>query len=167
MKSENFPTYYQPYIEQIPDGEPTYLLEEGLKETIRILALVSEDAASQSYKPGKWSIKDILQHLIDTERIFCFRALSFARGELQKINGYEHDDYAKEAQANNRSLKGLLEEFRLLRQSTVKLFQSFDKTMMERSGNANNLSMTVEQIQCIIIGHEIHHRTIIEERYLA
>ena len=166
MNAESYPPYYQPYISKIPEGDPIFLLEEGIKDTIRTLALVSEDDANGAYEEGKWSIKDIVQHLIDTERIFCFRALSFARGEKQKINGYEHNDYASEAEANHRSLKKLLEELKSVRQATIELFQSFSQKMLEQVGNANNLNMSVEQLQFIIIGHEIHHRGIIQEKYL-
>lgn len=166
MNPENYPAYFHPYIEKIPEGDPLELLELGIKETIRTLAMVSEEQANQSYEEGKWSIKDLLQHLIDTERIFSYRALAISRGEFIKLPGYDHNVYAKEANANNRSLKGLLEEFKQLRASTIQLFSSFSDQMMQHEGNANDIKIKVEQIQYILIGHELHHVWVLNQKYL-
>ena len=166
MNSENYPDYYKGYIDRIPAGEPNQLLESGLKETLISLAMVSEEKAAESYEEGKWSIKDVLQHIIDTERIFCFRALSIARGEKEGISGYDHNAYAKRGEANQRTLKSLLEEYKRLRASTIDLFKSFSSTAYVEEGSANGLKFTPEQIQYIIIGHELHHINVIQQRYL-
>lgn len=166
MDVKNYPVYYQAYIEKVPQGDPLLLLEAGVKESLRTLAMVSEEKANWAYAEGKWSIKDIIQHIIDTERILSFRALSFARGESSKINGYDHNSYVDEASANQRSLKDLLEELKRLRASTIDLFTSFTPEMLARKGNANGIDFIAEQFLYIILGHEIHHMDVIQQRYL-
>ncbi|MBL4709414.1 MAG: DinB family protein [Flavobacteriales bacterium] len=167
MNSEKFPAYYRTYIDRIPEERNSFdLLAIGLKETIKSLAMVSEDKAGEAYAEGKWSIKEVLQHMIDTERIFAFRALAFARGEKNEILGYDHNTYAENSKANLRSLKSLLEELNNLRGVTIDLFRSFTSDMLQKEGNANGQNMSVEQIQYIIIGHELHHLRVIEQKYL-
>ncbi|MEQ8910068.1 MAG: DinB family protein [Vicingaceae bacterium] len=167
MKAETFPVYYHDYIKLVPEQtDPQELLDYSLKELFKSLAMVTEEKAEQAYAEGKWSIKDIVQHMIDTERIFCFRALAFARGEKQDIFGYDHNAYVNQAKANNRSLKAMLEELKRLRQSTKDLFESFDETMFARKGTANGKELSVEQIRLVIIGHEMHHLKVIESKYL-
>src|SRR5690606_15187066 len=134
MNTIDFPEAYRDYIEKLPKGELIPLMELSLKELISSLAMVSEDQSNLAYAPGKWSVKDVLQHLIDTERIFCFRALSFARGDQNEIRSYDHDAYANEASANERSLKSLLEEMKQLRLTSIQLFNSFSPEMMQRQG---------------------------------
>ena len=166
MNAENYPPYFHQYIEKVPPGDPLALLAEGLKESLRTLVLISDEKANQGYAPGKWSIKEIVQHLIDTERIFCYRALSFARGEQTSLAGYDHEDYVQQSNADYRSLKDLLEEWRTIRQSTIQLFQSFSKGMLDQTGNANGLEIGVEQLMYVIIGHELHHMQVINTKYL-
>lgn len=166
MDSKAYPEYYQSYIERIPEGDAFSLLELGLKETLKSLVMVSEEKANEAYAEGKWSIKEVIQHIIDTERIYAFRALSFARGENNAIRGYDHNEYAAASNANRRSLKELLEELKRLRASTVDLFKSFSDDMLQAKGNTNDLEMTAEQIMYILIGHELHHVWVLEQKYL-
>ncbi|MEQ8624137.1 MAG: DinB family protein [Vicingaceae bacterium] len=166
MNTDSFPDYFHAYISKIPDGNPIELLQYGIKESLSSLAMVSEEKANQSYEEGKWSIKDIIQHLIDTERIFCYRALAIARGETIKLPGYNHASYAENATANSRSLKELMEELRNLRQSSIDMFRSFTPEMLKKKGNANGLDIKVEQLQYILVGHEIHHLQVIHQKYL-
>lgn len=163
---ETFPVYYQSYISKVPDVDPLELLSFVQKESLKTLVMVSEDKGNYRYAEGKWSIKDILQHLIDTERIFCFRALSFARGEQNEIAGYDHNSYVDHGQADLRTVKSLLEEFKRLRQSTIDLFSSLSEEMLQAKGTANGVEFEVNQFIYIILGHEIHHIGVIEERYL-
>jgi uncharacterized damage-inducible protein DinB len=166
MDIKTFPVYYQTYIEKVPKGDPILLLEMGVKETIKTLVMVTEEKANWAYAEGKWSIKDIVQHIIDTERIFSYRALCFARGEVNSINGYDHNAYVDAGAANDRSLKDLLEELKRLRLSTIDLFKSFSKEMLAKKGNANGTDLTTEQVLFILLGHEIHHMEVVQERYL-
>ncbi len=166
MNSASYPEYYRGYIEKIPEGNPLELLMINLKETTKTLAMVSDDQANGAYEEGKWSIKDVVQHIIDTERIFCFRALAIARGEKGMIPGYDHNAYADNSMSNERTLKSLLEELKNVRISTIDLFKNFNQKMMQTEGNANGVPFIVEQFLYIIIGHEMHHRGVIEQKYL-
>lgn len=167
MESSTYPEYYRQYIEKIPeDKDPFELLTINLKNTIKTLAMVSDDQANKGYAEGKWSIKEVVQHIIDTERIFCFRALAFARGDKGAIPGYDHNEYTANCNANNRSLKSLLEEMRQVRAATISLFKSFSDEMLHEIGNANGLEMTAEKIKYILIGHELHHMWVIDQKYL-
>lgn len=167
MNPDLFPSYFKEYIEKVPEGDPQELLQIGIRDTLSTLAMVSEERANESYEVGKWSIKDIVQHMIDTERIFCYRALAIARGESERLLGYNHDEYADYANATNRSLKSLLEEFKNLRQSTIDLFSGFAADMLQRKGNANGMEVSVDQLQYILIGHELHHLWVIQQKYLS
>ena len=167
MDSKAYPEYYQQYIERIPEGkDPFELLIFTLKNTIKTLAMVSDEQANKGYSEGKWSIKEVVQHIIYTERIYAYRALSFTSGEKNAIRGYDHNEYAANSSANRRSLKDLLEELKRLRASTIDLFKSFSEEMIRSKGNANDLDMTAEQIMYILIGHEMHHMWVIEQKYL-
>lgn len=166
MDIQTFPVYYQSYIAKVPKGDPLLLLEIGAKETIKTLVMVTEEKANWAYAEGKWSIKDIVQHLIDTERIMSYRALSIARGEENKLNGYDHNAYVDAGSANDRTLKDLLEEFKRLRASTIDLFKSFSTEMLSQKGNANGVDFISEQFMYILLGHEIHHMEVVQQRYL-
>ena len=167
MDSQAYPEFYQQYVDRIPeDKDPYELLSINLKNTIKTLAMVSDDQANKGYAEDKWSIKEVVQHLIDTERVFCFRALAFARGEGAKIPGFDQNLYAANCQANNRSLKSLLEEMKLVRAATISLFKSFSDAMLANVGNANGLEMTAGQILHIVIGHELHHVWVLDQKYL-
>ena len=167
MDAQHYPVYYQSYIERVPEGNLVDLLDFSLSESLKTLVMIPESKGDHRYESGKWSIKDILQHLIDTERIFCFRALAFSRGEQNEIAGYDHDLYVQNANADQRSMKSLLEELRRLRASTIDLFKSLNDEQMKLKGKANGQVLSVEQIGHVIIGHEMHHVAIIEERYLV
>lgn len=123
-----------------------------------------ERIGDRVYAPGKWTVKDILQHLIDTERVFSYRATSFARGEAD-VKGYEEDDYARMAQATQRTLSDLLEEAIALRRSTILQFRSFTPEMLQRRGQGFKGSYTVHDIGFILAGHQRWHFGIIQERY--
>jgi uncharacterized damage-inducible protein DinB len=167
MNPESYPSYYHNYIEKVPEQvDPQELFEFSLKELFRSLAMCTDEQAEKPYAEGKWSIKDILQHLIDTERIFSFRAIAFARGDENDIQGYDHEAYVRNAQANKRALKSLLEELKQLRASTQFLFGSFTEEMFDRKGKANGQAVSVEQLMYIIVGHEMHHLSVIESKYL-
>lgn len=166
MNSQTYPVYYQGYIDKVPEEKLLEILQLTLSESLKSLVMISEEKGNYAYESGKWTIKDVLQHLIDTERIFCYRALAFARGESNDIPGYDHNAYVENANVGNRSMKSLLEEMKRLRSSTIDLFSTFNKETLERKGKANGQELSVEQIGHIIIGHEMHHIRIIEERYV-
>lgn len=127
---------------------------------------IPESKGDYRYEPGKWSIKELLCHLMDAERIFAYRALRFARNDKTPLSGFEENDYAPQANAHSRSLVQLGEEMKRLRASTIDLFRSFTPEMIQRTGTSNNTELSALSLGYIIAGHDLHHRKIILERYL-
>lgn len=127
---------------------------------------VTEEKSNYAYAEGKWTLKEMLQHLIDAERIFTFRALAFSRKEAENLPGFEEDEYAANSGADRRSWADLADEMRIVRKSTKMLYNSFSDEMLETEGTANNNKCKVGTIGFIITGHVIHHLRIAEERYL-
>jgi hypothetical protein len=155
-----------PYEYPFPEGSLLQNLELQRERLQAIYSTVTEQQAGNSYAPGKWSWKELLGHMIDTERILNYRALCIARGEKASLPGFEEDEYVAAAEFNKKSLSDLLEDYSVQRRATQRLFSSFSDEMMLRSGTANNRPMTPEIILGLITGHEAHHLRIIEERYL-
>ena len=161
-----FPAYFKKYIDQVDED----ILKEAFKsqqETIdTFFDAIPEEKTNAGYAPGKWSLKELLQHVIDTERIFNYRSLAFARKETASLPGFEENDYAANSNANERSWKSLCEELKVIRKSTELLFNSFSDEALQSSGLANNKPTTVLAMGFITIGHLYHHKNIVEERYL-
>ena len=156
------------YISLLPDdGFILKHLDDNLRATTEFIRSLPEAKLNYRYAEGKWTIKEILAHHIDDERIYAYRALRFARNDQTELPGFEQDDYAAESGANERSLDDLLEEFAFVRKSTIALFNSFDDRVLTRSGVANGNVMSVRAIAYHIAGHELHHVNIIKERYLG
>jgi hypothetical protein len=133
---------------------------------VRFLDGLPEEKADHCYAPGKWSIKEVVGHLIDSERIMTYRALRFARGDETPLPGYEENDYAENANFDKLSLKVITDELRAVRLSSLYLFRSFDDEMWIRKGKASGFDFSVRTIPYQVVGHEIHHMKIIRERYL-
>jgi DinB superfamily len=128
---------------------------------------VSEQQAMYRYAADKWSLKEVIQHMIDCERIFAYRALRFARRDTTPLPGFEENDYAPVSGADARSLQDLMAEHDLVRTSSITLFRSFPPEALALTGTANGRQITVRAIGWVIAGHADHHRNVIEERYLA
>lgn len=163
--SEHEP-YYGRYINLVPEGEVPEILEEQGRETIALLKGLTEDHGNYRYAPGKWSLKDLVGHVIDTERVFVFRALVFSRSDTQPFPGMEQDDYARAANYAARPLGEIIGEFESVRTATIHLFRSFTPEILLRSGIANGCRFTVRSIMYIVAGHELHHLRILREKYL-
>ncbi len=164
----DYPEYFATYIDLVPDeGDINKILSLEIEHTINLLQGLSESEAEQSYAPGKWSVKELMGHLTDCERIFGFRALSIARNEQHELPGFDHNDYVREGHFNQRKLHDLAEEFRVLRLANIHMFRSFDALMLSRRGIANGLEFVAKAMPYIIAGHEIHHRKTIERHYLS
>lgn len=167
LKSNEYASFYGGYINQVSDE---YTLVEELEISVhRLVKFVREipmDKFDYHYAEGKWTIKDILQHLIDAERVFAYRALRFARNDKTELPGFEEDDYVLEANANKRSIQDLLTELLIVRQSTLALFKTFSNEQLLRIGIASNNPMSVRALGFVIIGHQNHHLKVFEERYL-
>lgn len=167
LQSNEYSQFYANYVALVSDE---YSLLEELEISVhRLVKFVREipmDKFDYRYAEGKWTIKDILQHLIDAERVFAYRALCFARNDKTELPGFEEDDYVIEANANKRSIQDLLTELLIVRQSSLALFKSFNDEQLIRIGTASNNPMSVRALGFIIIGHQNHHQRVFEERYL-
>jgi hypothetical protein len=166
-KVTEYAPYYETYIALLPEGNILHFLTTQLRGTITLLKSLSEDQWHFRYAPDKWSIKEVIGHIIDTERIMCYRMLAIARGENVSLPGYDDEAYVRNAMFNRQSAPYLLDNFRLTRQSTIHLLKGFDTDVYTRCGTANNSPVTVRALAYIIAGHELHHLNIIQERYLT
>ncbi len=162
-----YPTYFKGYIDQVQENEFLPALESQAAAFMDIFGAITEQKSNRAYAPGKWTIKEMLQHMIDTERIFAYRALCLARSEKQNLPGFDENDYANNAHTAERSWQSLLEEFKQVRESTIGLFKSFSPSVMNNSGLTNNNPTTVISMGFITAGHYAHHIKILAERYLA
>jgi hypothetical protein len=165
-KSADYAPFYEKYVALVPSGDLLATLELQVPAWKSMLGMLSGPQSEFRYEPAKWSIKEILGHVTDTERIFSYRALRIARGDQTPLSGFEQDDYIKEGNYSARTLADLLEEFSLVRASTLSLFRSLSTEAWTRRGNANQKEVTVCALGFITAGHTEHHRVILEQRYL-
>jgi uncharacterized damage-inducible protein DinB len=155
------------YIGLLPDdGLVLKYLEDNLKATTDFILSLPEEKLTHRYATGKWTIKEILVHLADDERIYAYRALRFARNDKTELPGFEQDNYALHSGANERALEDLLKEFATVRQATISLFEGFDERALMRMGVADGQVMSVRAAAYHIAGHELRHLNVIKERYL-
>jgi uncharacterized damage-inducible protein DinB len=159
--------YYARYIDLVPDGPVVEALRRQITETQTLLRGLSAEQAAFRDAPGKWSVTEVVGHLADAERIFAYRALRFARGDATHLPGFDESAYAAQAGFGARLLAEVLAELVAVRAATVALYSGFDEAALGRRGIANDVPVSVRAIAWIIAGHEIHHRTILRERYLA
>jgi hypothetical protein len=164
---QSVPPFYQGYVQLVKHLDLFENLEQSILLTQQLLNKIPEEKGAFAYAPGKWTIKEVLCHMIDTERILCYRALRFARNDQTVLPGFEENDYAPEANADNRSVVSIGEEMNRLRLTTIDLYRSFSPVMLDRQGMANNSALSVRNLGFIISGHETHHRKILTERYLV
>jgi hypothetical protein len=158
--------YYFTYINQVSGDDATSTIEHQLDEVLSLCAAVSEDASLHRYQPDKWSIRQVLNHVTDTERAFAFRALWFARGFEAALPGYDQNIAASGAEADRVLWASHVAEFRQVRLSTISLFRNMPPEAWMRSGIASDNPFTVRAMAYIIAGHVIHHIKILRERYL-
>lgn len=158
--------YRRLYIERVPEGDLPNLLETNLRSTIKLLQGLSAEKLNYRYAPGKWSIPQILLHVCDTERIFSYRILCIARGDKTPLPGYEENDYARESDADNRDMAGIIAEFTSIRLATLDLLRSLSARTIDRTGTSNNQTVSVRELAYMMAGHELHHLNVIKEKYL-
>ena len=165
-------TEYAPYFERymeltvLKDKTIIQNLESAQDEFECVLRNLPDNKHSYSYATGKWTLKELIQHIIDTERVFCYRALSFARNDQASLPGFDQDVFVDNAAANNRDYYDLLDEMKVLRKSSIQLFKSFSKEALLRIGVASDNKMSVRALGYLFSGHQIHHINIVKERYL-
>ena len=166
LNDKEYGSFYKPYIDICGDQDLQIELNTSLTSTIQLLSTIPQTKYDYRYQSDKWTIKELIQHLIDSERIFSYRALRFARNDKTELMGYDHDIYVPESESSRRDFSELIEEFKNVRQSTILLFKSFTEEMLRRNGVASNSNVTVRALGFIILGHSKHHLKILEERYL-
>jgi len=166
-KVSEYNPYYKPYIDAVnKDLGIVEGLKQNLDDVVSFYSNIPKEKHSYAYAEGKWTIKDVLLHIIDTERIFAYRALRIARQDGTPLAGFEQDDYVVHANAEKRTMESMLEEYRTVRQATITLFSSYDTDTLLFIGEASGFPVSVRAIGYIIMGHENHHLKIIKERYL-
>jgi uncharacterized damage-inducible protein DinB len=158
-------SYYERYISLVPGSDILATLDEQRRETMLFLCGRDEADGDLRYAPGKWSVKEVLGHVCDTERIMAYRALRIARGDQTPIEGFEQDDYVKNSPAGCAPMAEIVDDYIAVRRATLTLFRNLDETAWTRHGVANKNEVTVRALAYVIAGHEMHHRRILEEKY--
>jgi uncharacterized damage-inducible protein DinB len=158
--------WYHGYISQVPEDDIMQAFSNQSKILIHFLETIPPDKYDYCYAKGKWTIKEVLQHIIDAERVFLYRALCFARKDPTPLPGFDENVFAEFSKANNRSWENLVEELKIVRRSSELLFSSFDEEQLESAGTASSSPSYVKAIGYTLIGHTIHHLKITKERYL-
>ncbi|MFZ6000430.1 MAG: DinB family protein [Bacteroidota bacterium] len=164
---DSVPPFYKNYVKLIEETDVLQALRLSGARTQLLVHSIPEAKADYRYADGKWTVREVLAHMIDAERIFAYRALRFARNDKTPLSGWDENEYAPYLNASGRSLKKLGDEMVHLCATTVDLFESFTEDMLARKGVANNNEMTVLVLGLVTAGHEAHHRKILAERYLA
>ena len=164
-EASEFAEYYGKYIAKAPGTDVSGILESERQQMARLFAGRSERDGNFRYAPDKWTVKEVLGHVIDAERIFTYRALRIARGDETPLPSFEQDDYVKNGGFSARTLADLVEEFDAVRGASISLFRSFDEVVWGRRGTASQKQVTVRALGFITAGHQIHHRMILEENY--
>ena len=163
---EEYPEYYNQYLHFVKDGDIIAILEEQSVFVQNFISTITEEQGDSTYGFGKWTIKEIFGHLIDTERILSYRALRIARKDKQPMPGYDQDDYVKNSGYYKRTLKEIADEMLLLRAADLKFFRTFNEEDLLQRGIANDFEFSVRAILYILAGHELYHINFIKENYL-
>ncbi len=158
--------FYKTYTDVLGDVELMPCMRKQLENFPEFLEHISDEKYSHSYADEKWTIAEVIQHIIDTERVFQYRALRFSRGDTTSLAGFDQDIFVLGSKASTRSKSSLVNEYRIVRQSSIVLFQEFDQKILQQSGMASKLNWSVATLGFVICGHQKHHRNILRERYL-
>ena len=160
------PEWYHNYIKQVKENEVNEAIKANTLASLTFFRSIPDDKWGYRYADSKWSIREMIQHIIDAERVFAYRALCIARGEKGSLPGFDENSYAKHSKGDKRSKEDLLSEFEVVRRSIELLFASFDDEQLSATGVANNNRISVNAIGFIIPGHVQHHMNVLKERYL-
>jgi hypothetical protein len=164
---DEYNTHYAGYVRTVPDGPILDFLKVRRDELAELLRSVPPDLEAYRYAPGKWSVREVAGHVIDSERVFAYRALAFARGAADPLPGMDQDAYAAAAPFGDRTLASIADEFVTVRDATISLVQSFGPEIADRGGVASGYPVTVRALVWIIAGHERHHAYVLADRYLT
>ncbi len=166
LKTTEYAPFYATYISKVGDAPLLQLLEEGKAHSLQLFQSIPENKHAYRYAAGKWSIKEVLQHIIDTERVFAYRALRISRGDTTPLPGFEQNGFNDAAKADRRSLADLIAEYQAVREANIQLFRSMTDDMLLLEGTASGYNVSTRAIGFMIVGHEKHHVGIVMERYL-
>jgi len=158
--------YYGRYLALVQGNDLTTVLDEQIVNSLQCLRGIGEEKSLHRYEPGKWSIKEMLGHVIDAERIFSYRALRFARNDQTPLPGFDQDPYVTAAAFDSRPWAGLIDEFEQVRRSTISFFRGLAPEAATRSGKANDSVMSVRAAGYVIAGHELHHMGVLRDKYI-
>lgn len=164
--SGDYASFYETYVSKMTTDDIVTSLSNSFPEHLQFFKTLPAEKWDYQYADGKWTIKEILVHIIDAERVFSNRALRIARNDKTPLPGFDQDKYAPFMDANERSIESILEEYEAVRKSTITLFKNFNAKMWKRDGLASGTHVTALAIAYIIAGHEAHHIGVIKERYL-
>ena len=165
--TETVASFYQGYIDNVPDdGNLLIHLEDIFSDTEEMISPLSEEKMNYRYAPGKWTIKDMLVHMSDTERIFIYRALRFSRGDQTPLPSFDEGLFAQHAGANERAKEDIMLEYALVRESSIAFIESLSDEALNRKGEAGGNPLTVRFVVNLVLGHHKHHINILKERYL-
>lgn len=167
LNLETIPPFYKGYVKLVEQPDILQALRISGYRTMELIHSIPEAKKDFSYGEGKWTIREVLCHMVDAERIFAYRALRFARNDKTPLAGFDEKEYAPYLNATSRSLRQIADEMQHLRSTSVYLFEGFSEEMLKRKGTANNNEMSVGALGFVIAGHEIHHCNILRERYLS
>jgi hypothetical protein len=165
-EKKDYAEYFYRYIKLVEGEDIIQVLKNQLQAFEKFYNSLSEEQGNFAYDEGKWTIKEVIGHVIDTERIMAYRALAFARGEEQALPGFEQDDYVSNGNFTKRKLENLINEYKTLRVSNIAMFKSFSEKEFNRKGTASGNQVSVIALAFIIAGHELHHLNILKETYL-
>ena len=159
--------YYKLYINQVEGDDFLQVLKDNLISTVSLLSNLESEKWDFRYAEGKWSIKEVMIHIMDTEQVFAYRAMRISRNDKTPLPGFDQNDYVPFYDAGNRSPESIINEFTAFRLGTIEMFENFNDDMMGRMGKASDFDVSVRALAFMLTGHEIHHVRIIKERYLG
>jgi hypothetical protein len=165
--SHEYVSYYDNYVKMVPEGDLLQLLSQQIKETADLLRHVTDAQGEFRYAAGKWSLKEVIGHMSDTERVMSYRLLRIARGDQTPLSGFDENFFVKGASFGLRSVQDLVEELVAVRQATLHLLHGLTEEGWTRSGISNENQITARALAYIIAGHELHHRKVMEEHYIS
>ncbi len=162
----DYPEYFKRYISLVGGEDVLEYFKNQTDSLANVLGSIPSEKLHYSYAEGKWTVADVAQHLMDTERVFCYRLLTFARGDKAEIAGFEEDEYAENVDTRSRTADSIINEYRSVRSATVTLLENLDQEAIGRSGVASGRQVSVRALAYMIAGHELHHLGVIKVRYL-
>ncbi len=165
MQSE-YAAYYETYVSRVPEEDLTAAFRKHTASVLAFLTRIPDQKKDYAYAPGKWTIRQVLQHIIDAERVFAYRALNFARKDANKLPGFDENEFADVARVEHREWNDMVEEFQFVRNSSDLFFRALGEEELSRSGIASNNAVSVRALGYIMLGHAIHHMEVVKERYL-